>query len=250
MPKRVQNRMIVKGAAAVATATGAAALSLAGVEGLIAGAAAAPVVTAGIDALIDRWTARQHLRVSEVVARAAQAAGLPPSQLLERLRAAPEREELVIRTLRAAADTPAELKLVAFATSVAVVATREPAAVAWEALFVRALSDLDLAHLDVLRRFTWSANDLGLGDGRSAEFDKRVEYLNARQVEIALPSLQGTVGVLLAALVRHGLLDTSTPTLGTFGGGGGTMQQWTMSAFGRAFLARIELVHRVLTAEA
>ena len=226
-----------------ATAAGAAALAIAaGPGGAIAGAAAAPVVSRVLMQLAGALGARRDARVVGVIARAAQLAGLEPAVLVQRLQASPEQEELLVRTMQAAADAAAEERLVMLATSLGHAATGTPLDAGREALFVRAIAELELLHVQLLERFTWSANALGLGDGASPEFDTPIQRLNEKVLERVLPELGVTTAPLLSALVRHGLLAYSTPSVATYGGGGSLPPVWELTAFGAAFLERLSLV--------
>jgi len=66
-----------------------------------------------------------------------------------------------------------------------------------ESAFVRALEQLDSAHVKLLSRFVKSANENRLGNGGS-EFDAPVQSLNLDQIEIALPEYRDQLADLLA----------------------------------------------------
>jgi hypothetical protein len=102
--------------------------------------------------------------------------------LASRMEADLAREELFVRTLRAAHECSLDEKLVALATALANGADNANGdRLTWEEAFVRALEDCDGAHLDLLRRFAQSPNQLGLGQG-TPEFDAHVEQLTMVQI--------------------------------------------------------------------
>lgn len=226
-------QLVASSAPDAAAAAGAAVLAIAvGPAGAIAGAATAPVVSRVVAQFVRSVRAAGRARAASVIARAAHLAGLEPAVLAQRLQASPEHEELLVRTMRAAADAAADEKLVMLATSLGRAAQGTPIDAGREALFVRVIADLDLLHIHVLQRFGSSPVSVPL---------------NSQSLELALPDLGESAAPVLATLVRHGLLAYSTPSVsGAYGGGGLTTAVWEVTPFGKAFLDRLALVMALL----
>jgi hypothetical protein len=111
--------------------------------GPLGGAAAAAVVDAGVRAVMRGLSRRFSQRSGHVLALAAKRARLAPQELQERLAQIPGGEELLIRTLMAAASVAAEDKLVALSLALARTATEgTETEVTFESQFVAAVSDL------------------------------------------------------------------------------------------------------------
>jgi hypothetical protein len=133
---------------------------------------------------------------------AAHLADVSTNDLERLLLSSPDARDLLLRVLNTAGATD---KLVCLSLSLADSAY-DPTTqhVAWENAFVRSIDDLDRLHFELLRRFTRTANDLGLGDG-STEFDKPIEALNRVQVDMVTTDMP-IVSSLLAVLERQGLV--------------------------------------------
>jgi hypothetical protein len=233
----------------VAAAGAGASIGLVGGPiGSVVGAAVAPVLARGLRAVFERYSRRQWARADRVLHLAAELAGIDDEELIERLRRTPEKEELLVRTVRAAAEAAVERKLVALAKSLAATTVGGDEEVQWEAVFVRALSDLDTVHINLLERFTWSANALGLGDG-GPEFTTSPASLSSVQLAIAVPHLENVVDAVLATLVRHGLLAFASHTNVTYGGGSPAPSTWSLTPFGRTVLSRLGVIADVLQRE-
>src|SRR5665213_223473 len=250
MPDRGESQGDKWGAAAAAAAAAAgAAAGMTGPLGIVLGAGLAPGLATALRAVGGWYSERQTERVGRMIRTAAKIARLEPDLLVRRMEQTPERAELFVRTFRAAAEASAEVKLVALARSLATSAQGDSEQVQVETLFVHALSELEAVHLDVLERFGWSANALGLGDGKSADFDVHVAYLNSAQLEMTLPGLAPVIESVLAMLVQHGLLAYSTATPVTYGSGGAPVLQWALSRFGREALDRLEASRDLLASD-
>ena len=213
--------------------------------GSIVGAVVAPGVARALRAFIERSTARQWDRADRLIKMAAKLAGVEVDVLFARLQGTPDREELLLRTLRAAGEASAEHKLVALAKSLASWSAGTAEQVQWESVFVRVIADLDGVHIDLLDKFRWSAKRLGLGEGDPA-FDTPPTSLNGVELEMVVPHLKEIVDSVLATLVRHGLLAYSTQTAVTYGGGTALPATWALTSFGADLLDRLELVGDVL----
>ena len=138
-----------------AAAAGATLGLVGGPPGALAGAAAGPLIARGLGALKDGVLARRVQRSGFVLARAAELAGTDVDVLLERMHQSDDREELLLRGLRAAEDAGHLERLVALAQSLARAAVDdEDASLHWEKAFVRVLGELDAPHVELLRRFT------------------------------------------------------------------------------------------------
>lgn len=140
-------------------------------------------------------------------------------------------QDLVVDAATAAALSKLQIKRRALAQSIARAAFTGDVDV--EALFLAALADVEEPHLRVLLAFTKSWRELQL-----ERPDHVVEHLmwsmDRQDLDQALPDLVPVMGVLLAVLVRHNLLDRSqSQTLG----GGAT--RWTITDFGQLFLKRL-----------
>lgn len=147
--------------------------------------------------------------------------------------------------LDAAGDTTRSEKLLAYCLTLASGAMQPDDQDRWRAALVRTLRDLDSEHFDLLDRFTWTSNRLGLGDGVSEDFDTVPESLNQTQVEM----VAGDIPVLhsaLATLQRLGLLANSFFTPGTFGGGGTPIGIWKITEFGIQLLELLRYTAHLL----
>jgi hypothetical protein len=238
-PWRLSRRLLIETAGDVATS--AAAVVLASHPGAAAASGAlAPLVSETLGMAFDR----QRFRAANVLEAAAAASGLPVGELVQRLVESAEAEELLTRTLRAAADATMSEKLVALAMSLAEVAQAEnDGEVAVEAAFIRALEDCDASHIRVLRAFTSTSNELGLGDGSEA-FDEPLDGLNQSQLIMVIPDLEDLLPPILAVLQRQGLVYSPQSTASTLGGGVVQLEHtpWQLTPFGKDFLTRIEEV--------
>lgn len=228
-----------KGQAAAAGVDATSALVAAGVGmavggpvGALAGAAIAPAVKLGLEAAWDYMQNRQSVRVGQVIAIAADAAGISAAQLRDRLQSKPELEELFMRTIRAAANSAVEDEIVALAKALVVGATSDdPAQIEFESIFVDVVASLDFPHLELLKRFGWTPAQLKLGDD-----DHPVNSLNIGQIKMVLPDYDAMVESLPATLESRGLLVSSR--VSTLGGGQGE-PTWKLTPFGQRVLNRL-----------
>ncbi len=230
-----------------ASSVGALVGLIGGPAGAVAGAATGPLFRKGLAVLRTRVLARRDEKAAFVIAEAAREAGLEPDELADRLQSTPDRAELFVRVLRAAEDAGHGDRLVALAQSLAAAATSDDDLLLhWEKAFVRAIGELDAPHIELLSRFTMTANENNLGGGHP-EFDKPTAAMNEVQIPLALPGWDGILPTLLAALEGHGLVSALPGGEGgTLGGGGTGPKEWQITTFGRTVVERLEMVREVL----
>ena len=199
----------------------------------IVAAGGAPVVSDGLNRLVDRISDRRRTKQGYILEWAARIAEIDPDDLERSLHASPDIRELLLRVMESAGATDISEKLICFSIALAdSVQDPTPEHVALENAFVRTLDDLDQSHLNLLERFTWTSNRLGLGDG-SAAFDSVPEALNRGQIELVANDLP-IVSSLIAVLERQGLV--------TFDG-----LYYRITDFGTAVLDRLDEVGQVLS---
>lgn len=239
----------VLGSTAAGTAGAVAGSVAGGLVGGPPGAAAGFVVGKTVDralsGALDAIRVRWRGRATYVVQAAAKRAGIEVDALCARMQEDAVREELFIRVLRAAQESALDEKLVALALSLAQGAQGAETDTIREAGFVRVLGDLDAMHLELVRAFTQTSNQLGLGDG-SAEFDSTLEALNLSQLQIAFPKLGALVDPALSALEQHGLVRSLTATAAPTWGTLSTTASWRLTPFGVEFMSRMTLVGELL----
>ena len=213
----------------------------------VAATAVAPSVAELVKAGLARFRARRDDRLERLLVWAAEFAGVDPTELVQRCEANPSTEQLLLRTLRATSETALREKVLVFALALAHGSQpeAEPDEVERETAFVRALEDLDEAHLLLLRRFTKTANELGLGDG-SADFDKVPDVVGPGQIEVGWSNVNN-LPALLATLQGNGLIEGHVGSGGmSFYNGGVNTLKWRVTAFGRDVLARLAEIREIL----
>lgn len=235
-------------AASVAGNLAGAALTLpGGSAATLTGALAVPLVTEIASGWMRAYSERQWRKASYVLSKAAELAGISAAELTSRLEAQPEREELLIRTLRAAHECSLGEKLIAFASALANgLVDERTGQVAWEEAFVRALDECDTAHLALLDKFTQTGNQLGLGQG-TPEFDSVPDGLNSPQIRLVVPEYVDILDPLFAILERHALIRQGSTGL-QFTRDDSNLH-WRITAFGRQFLERLALVGASVAAQ-
>jgi hypothetical protein len=154
-------------------------------------------------------------------------------------------QELFIRTMDAAGNSPTRHKLVALGRSLAhgEVET-EPGAIELETLFVSAMANLDEPQLTLLERFSWTSNQLGLGDSKNPDFDVPPHALNLTQMAMVLPEYKSVLPMLAALLEAQGIITGQPEGGGVVGAGIGG--QYRLTDFGRQVLARLQAVASIL----
>jgi hypothetical protein len=226
------------------TVTGGAAAALAllaSPEAAFLSASAQPAAALALRDGIVKVMARRHQKAVETLEGSAKRAGLEPAEVIDRLTATDDGLKLFSAVMAAAQDAESQAHLNALAEALASGAI-DGATIGREALFVRAVADLDAVHIRVLRVFTQTSNALGLGDG-SEEFDEEVSTLNGVQLsKFVAPDLVDIMSPVLATLARHGLVTNLS-------GGGPTtydgmseprpIDTYAITDFGRDCLARL-----------
>jgi hypothetical protein len=226
----------------VAGATAGAVIG--GPTGAALGATLAPGVRTALNRVLDRLAEQRRDHELELLRLAAHFSELPVVDLLAKLKASAAGEELLMRTLRAAAETATMPKLVALGVSLAGSAS-DAGDIAFETLFVRAMSECDVAHVNLLGSFIRSANELGLGSGQP-EFDSPVECLNVTQLELVHPDFVSVLEPLVAVLERHGLVTRLATAAGSLSGGDSRNGTWSITSFGRTALQRMAAVSDIM----
>lgn len=204
--------------AAVFSGGSAGASLFAGPPGAITGAAlgagAGPILSRSVQDFLERVQRRRLEQAMQAVDVGSSTAQLPTDDMLSRLEATPARQELLMEAMQAAAHATFEEKVKAIGAMLARGALADEAMVVdHERLFVRAMTDFDLHHLQVLEflsqqpaptavRTDQLASSLGLGD---------------------------VVHPVLAALERHGAIERML----RYG-------EWVATDFGRECLRRVK----------
>lgn len=214
--------------------------------GALLGAGAVVLVAEALESTRSYFRERHEARVATVIALAAKEAGQTAEELIRKLQSSPDKEDIFLRTLRAAQDAALTEKLVALAHSLkTTVTTDDLLLVATETAFVRSLADVDRAHLAILRAFTQSSNELGLGGGQP-DFDRVPESLNSVQLRLALPQYADILDPLLSVLNRHGLIQPLQFKTVVDEGKTQALTSWKITPFGRSFIERIDLATELL----
>ena len=224
---------------------------VAGPVGLLLGAAAPSALSAAFNFIGTKLNERRDRNVATLIALAAKFAELSVDDLGERLDSNPQKSEIFVRAIKAAQDSAILPDLVALAMALSNTAISDNALdLHAEASFVRAIEQLDSAHVQMLNRFVMTANQNNLGDG-SVEFDTPVQALNVGQLELAMPEYSSHLVELIAGLQSHGLVTLKVSDGGAafYGGGGGNSMFWSITDVGRAFLERIAVVGEMLKVE-
>ena len=205
----------------------------------VAAATAAPTAMAGLEEALAYVQRRRQLRQGLVLDAAARREDLTAGQLIAAMSADAESEELLLRTLSAAGDAALADKLIALAIALAEGVGAGPEEKQWEIDFVRALADLGSHHVQLLRKFTQSATELGLAHAAQAP-DPPVLQLNEGQLGrvAGLPNLSPMLGTLQ----RHGLLAPVSHGGGMSLSVGAAPTTWRITPFGQDFLDRLNSI--------
>jgi hypothetical protein len=202
---------------ATAALTGAATLA-----GVVPGALAtmfAPIAAAIMTAAVQHLGRRRAEHAADTLLDAADAAGVPLGEFMDKAVADDRRHELFARTMRVAQDTARRDKRRALGRALAAGVMGDDARIDEELLFIRAIDDLDEMHIRVLGR---------LVDGRR---------LTAGDIASADPGLGAGVPALLNQLQSHGLIDSRSPV--TPGGAMTPEPLYFITELGRGFLDRL-----------
>lgn len=198
-------------------------LAVPGPSGAVLGAIVSSAATAGLRVGLE-YAQKQWGRVADVIDLAAKEADLTSEELAQRLQASSGREELFIRTMRAAADSASRRKLVALSKALASGALADASKVEWETIFVKVVDALDEPHLALLERFEESATHGGIGK----------TSLDMVGLRTMLPTFEDVLDSLVATLESEGLLSSEQPPVY-----GGAPKQWRLTSFGRTLLERL-----------
>jgi len=180
--------------ASVAGGTTLGGLAVGGPFGAAGGAAASPILTALIIKTGTRIRERWSANAGAAIAYGADAAGLSPEDLVERLLLSPDREELFASALEAAAHATLEAKIRALGDSLRSGAVDSDAQVEVETFFVRAMVDIDAPHVRVLNAMSASRSGT-----------------TVRDLAHRIPSLEPILTPVVATLERHGAVQRIQP---------------------------------------
>jgi hypothetical protein len=214
----------------------AATLAVASPEAAIPAAGMVPLAEEGLGHAVDRLRQRVRGRQVEVIEMASDIAGLQPPELVARLSRDEQALVMLADALTGAARAVGEAKVRALATALAEV-TGDLGRASVEHHAVRALSDLEVVHVEVLRAFTRTSNQLGLGDG-TQDFDVTVSSLNRVQLaDYVFTDMGWALEPALATLLRHGLLRSGGGTWADVEGN----TSYFITPFGTECLRRLEV---------
>ena len=215
---------------AVAAVAGAA-----GVANPDAGAIAtglSPLAVAGLGRMFGAMGLRRRSNAAETVMDAAEAFGAETeAQFIEFIEAAvfdPERQELLARTLVIAQDTAMRDKRRALGRALAAGIRGDGARIDEELLFVRAIADVGIPHIKLLKILSEKQEPIRGSGGGSAPQGRSLAAVAAQH-----PEFGGTLPALIWTLESHALIQTSrlaTPT---------SAVQYTVTSAGRQLLDRL-----------
>ena len=211
---------------AVAVLAGGA--SLLGPDVGAAATALAPAMEAALARVAGAAGQRRFRHAAEAVADAAEAAGMPVEKLLEQAVADDQRHELLSRTLGAAQDAALRDKRRALGRALAAGIEGDDARVDEELLFIRAVADVDVPHIKLLKVLSKDQPFPGQLSGSPFRGGWSLATVAASHPEFggALPSLVWT-------LESHGLIQSvrsATPT---------SAVAYTVTSAGRKLLNRL-----------
>jgi hypothetical protein len=234
-------RGIDAGAAAVGAGTG---LLLGGPLGALIGAATPEAVKAAVAWLRTEYSARQEGKLAFVLSRAADESALSLGELLIRLDANPEKQEIFVRTIRTAQGSAKLVNLIALSRSLAELSLTDDAVrIQSEGAFVRAIDQLDSTHVQLLQIFEQTSDESGIVQGHG--HDQVPPAIYPEQLAEALPQLASLVPLLAAGLQAHGLILARADSSGMLQGGS-TRLIWEITDLGRDFLERMASLDAVL----
>lgn len=211
-----------------ATAAGIG-LAIGGPAGAVAGAALPSAAHLAWNAMM----AIRGRRAQRMLEAAAAESRLPLEALIERLSERTSGEQLLVKAAQAALEIDDGETLVALAHAVASSVTANDRERFRLGKLVDALGIVKAPHIEVLRCFARTANDLGLGNG-GPEFDRPPDTLNLTQLELALPGAEDLLPIVLPELEALGLLATSMPSAGALRASGATA--WSITKQGSLLL--------------
>lgn len=211
----------------------------------VIGAVGTPVVAGPIDRVIARFRERRNSRAEVLLEWVSRFSGVDLEELFDRCDADPRLETLLLRTLRAAGDTPVRGKIIAYASALAsgVAGVALDRDANWEQTFVRTLEDLERDDLILLERFSLTAYELGLNTDPDPNAPP-IKSLNQHQIEIVAQDIEFK-SVSLATLQRNGLV-ASRSVSATGYAGGATWEFWDLTDHGERFLARLKEIGNLI----
>jgi hypothetical protein len=191
----------------------------------------APIATAIMTAAVQRLGKRRTEHAADTLIDAADAAGLPLAEFMDRAVSNDRRHELFARSLGIAQDTALRDKRRALGRALAVGAMGDDARIDEELLFMRAVDDLDEMHIRLLGRARLLSD--------SQVYAGLAGWTPSIIVQ-ADPGLAPGIGALLGALELHGLIE-QPPVRGALPPRGPSNEQmfYLITDAGRAFLSRL-----------
>ena len=214
----------------VSAATGAA----------VAGASAPAAATVGAFEVVAQLHTREHAarlqRAAAALSLTSELSGLTIEQVRDRVARSPHQLLLLSEVLQAAEATLLEDKARRLAQLLAA-GLAQPDTVDVCRLHTSVLADLEGPHLLVMRLLT--AVPVSIDDqDREWESSAQPAGWQRRHLGSEVPALGAAVDVVLATLVRHGLvLDLAA---GTYGGGGHEVERFALTDMGREILHSLE----------
>jgi hypothetical protein len=203
----------------------------------IVAAGSVPVMVAGAQDVLGVLDRRRERRQASVLAIAAAVDEVAVGTLVHELERTVGGEDLLVRTLEAAGSTSQREKLIAYAVALRSGIAGDADAIARETTFVRALDDMDLHHVELLRRFTKTWTDLSLEPEKGFGFDIPARFRVSHLDKVA--SGMQNPPALLAVLQRHGLVASYTKQLESYADTNDTPVVG-ISQFGLDFLRRLD----------
>jgi hypothetical protein len=186
----------------VAVLTGAA--SLLGPDVAAAATALAPVMEAALTKVAPVIGQRRFVHAAETVADAAQTSGSSVEDLLEKAVSDDRRHELLSRVLGIAQDTALRDKRRALGRALAAGIAGDDARIDDELLFVRAVADVDIPHIKLLKILSEDQQPIRGSLGGSV-----VNGWSLTTVAAQHPEFGGTLPALIWTLESHALVQTT-----------------------------------------
>lgn len=185
--------------AAVESLAQLAAYGVAGPLGVPLGVVASKATLALTRKAADELSERRIHSAARMVEEAAEVRGSSPQDLIDEVMQHPDTAQLLADALQAAADTFDRRKVSALARALANGAATDGTRVDSERLMIRALADLDPAHIRLLQLLRRQV-------GREAWTGRRLMTVSSTDAEGNLvPMLNGDVDELMPVILRHGL---------------------------------------------
>ncbi|MEZ0095968.1 hypothetical protein [Streptacidiphilus sp. EB129] len=213
----------------VTTGAAAAAVSLAGPAGAVAGAIGKELVDAAGTRLFEMIRQRREDRAVQVLAIGAAEAQASIDRFSETIESSPELLSLLAATVQAAMETPLEAKIRALGRCLGR-GVKDDTRVDAETLRVRGLARIDVPEAKLMELLAEQPGWMPMDPQSGVTSPTR--WLGWRRDEILdnLPGFANVLDASISRLVAEGLaLDAG---VGTWGGGGPGREQWKLTAFG------------------